>query len=184
MTAARTILLYVERRDHRLMRRINRWRAPRWIRLWMLCATRLGDGWLYYGLGAVLLLEGGPARYVAMAAAAMSAMVGIAVFQLLKRASGRKRPCAIEPHCWANIPPPDQFSFPSGHSILAFAIAVPIGLFYPALTVPLLILAVSIAASRVILGMHFLSDVIAGCLIGAALGYSSFALLEARNLTF
>ena len=178
MTAARTILVHVERRDHRLMRRVNRWRPPRWIRLWMVWATRLGDGWLYYGLCPVLLLVGGPARYAAVVSAAASAMVGIAVFQLLKRASGRKRPCALEPHCWANTPPPDQFSFPSGHSISAFAIAVPIGLFYPALIVPMLLLAVSIAASRVILGMHFLSDVIAGCLIGALLGYSSFALLS------
>lgn len=177
MTSARTILVYVERRDHRLMRRVNRWRAPRWVRLWMICATRLGDGWLYYGLGAVLLLDGGPARYAAVASSVTSAIVGIAAFQLLKRASGRKRPCALEPHCWANIRPPDQFSFPSGHSISAFAVAVPIGLFYPALMAPLLILAVSIAASRVILGMHFLSDVIAGSLIGAGLGYSSFVLL-------
>jgi undecaprenyl-diphosphatase len=177
MTSARAILGYVERRDHGLMRRVNRWRAPRWIRLWMICATRLGDGWLYCGLGTVLLLDGGPVRYVAVVAAVTSATAGIAVFQLLKRASGRKRPCALEPHCWANIPPPDRFSFPSGHSISAFAVAVPIGLFYPALMVPLLILAVSIAASRVILGMHFLSDVIAGCLIGAGLGYSSFVLL-------
>ena len=177
MTSARTILVYVESGDRRLMRRVNRWRAPRWIRMWMICATRLGDGWLYYGLGAILLLDGGPARYAAVASAALSAMVGIAVFELLKRASGRKRPCALEPHCWANIRPPDQFSFPSGHSISAFAITVPIGLFYPALMAPLLILAISIAASRVILGMHFLSDVIAGCLIGAGLGYCSFALL-------
>jgi undecaprenyl-diphosphatase len=177
MTSARTILVHVESRDHRLMRRVNRWRAPRWIRLWMIWATRLGDGWLYYGLCAFLLLGRDPARYAAVAAAAASALVGIAVFQLLKRASGRKRPCALEPHCWANIRPPDQFSFPSGHSISAFAITVPIGLFYPALMAPLLILAISIAASRVILGMHFLSDVIAGCLIGAGLGYCSFALL-------
>lgn len=177
MTSPRPIRLYIEARDHHLMRRVHRWRAPRWIRLWMICATRLGDGWLYYALAAVLLLAGGPLRYAAVASAAASALVGIAVFQLLKRASGRQRPCALEPHCWANMPPPDQFSFPSGHCITAFAVAVPIGLFCPNLMAPLLFLAVSIAVSRVILGMHFLSDVIAGCLIGAGLGYSSFALL-------
>ncbi len=177
MTSARAIRLYIEARDHHLMRRVHRWRAPRWIRLWMICATRLGDGWLYYGLAAVLLLDGGPVRYAAMASAAASAATGIALFQSLKRASGRKRPCALEPYCWANIPPPDQFSFPSGHSITAFAITVPVGLFYPVLMAPLLFFATSIAVSRVLLGMHFLSDVIAGCLIGAALGYTSFALL-------
>ena len=30
------------------MRRVNRWPAPRWIRVWMICATRGGDGWLWY----------------------------------------------------------------------------------------------------------------------------------------
>jgi len=178
MTSGRTIRLYIEARDHRLMRRVHRWRAPRWIRLWMICATRLGDGWLYYGLATALLVEGGPLRFVAVASGATAALAGIALFQLLKRASGRKRPCALEPHCWSHILPPDQFSFPSGHSITAFAIGVSVGLFYPTLLAPLLFLALSVAASRLILGMHFLSDVIAGCLIGAGLGYASFALFS------
>ena len=57
------MLNYISRRDHRLMRRVNRWPAPRWIRLWALCATRGGDGWLWYGMGAVILLFGGPMRF-------------------------------------------------------------------------------------------------------------------------
>jgi undecaprenyl-diphosphatase len=75
------------------------------------------------------------------------------------------------------ILPPDQFSFPSGHSITAFAVAVPVGLFYPGLASVLLFLAASIALSRIILGMHFLSDVLAGSAIGAALGYGFFLLM-------
>jgi len=46
---------YIDRRDHRLMRRMNRWRAPRWFRIWMIVATRMGDGWIWYGLGLMLL---------------------------------------------------------------------------------------------------------------------------------
>ncbi|MGB8592022.1 MAG: phosphatase PAP2 family protein, partial [Candidatus Acidiferrales bacterium] len=65
---------------------------------------------------------------------------------------------------------------PSGHAITAFAIAVSLGLFYPQLQDILLFTAVCIAGSRIILGMHFLSDVIAGSAIGAALGYSCFRL--------
>ena len=76
------------------------------------------------------------------------------------------------------ILPPDQFSFPSGHSITAFAIAVPIGLFYPELRVPLLLVAASIAASRIVLGMHFLSDVLAGSALGAVLGYAAFCMFS------
>jgi undecaprenyl-diphosphatase len=72
--------------------------------------------------------------------------------------------------------PPDQFSFPSGHSITAFAIAICLGMFYPQLLDILMIAAVCIAASRIILGMHFLSDVVAGSAIGASLGYGCFRL--------
>ncbi len=62
MTVTRTVWGFIERRDHRLMRRMNRWRAPRWIRYWMIAATRMGDGWLWYGLGAMLLVYGGPQK--------------------------------------------------------------------------------------------------------------------------
>jgi undecaprenyl-diphosphatase len=70
--------------------------------------------------------------------------------------------------------PPDKYSFPSGHSITAFAIAISIGFFYPQLQLCLLFIALLIAASRIILGMHFLSDVLAGSAIGVVLGLVSF----------
>lgn len=96
------------------------------------------------------------------------------MFRALKRASRRKRPCEIETHCWASILPPDKYSFPSGHSITAFAVAVSVGSFYPDLQLALLAAAFLIASSRIILGMHFLSDVVAGSLIGATLGFAFF----------
>jgi undecaprenyl-diphosphatase len=95
---------------------------------------------------------------------------------VLKKMSHRKRPCEIEPHCWASILPPDKFSFPSGHSITAFGIALSIGLFYPDLQGCLVAAAFLIASSRIILGMHFLSDVLAGSTIGVVLGFISYHL--------
>lgn len=168
---------FIESRDHRLMRRMNRWSAPAWVRMWMLAATRGGDGWLWYGLLAMLLLFGGPDRFRAVGAAGLSVGSGIALFLWLKRAAGRRRPCHIEPHCWATLLPPDQFSFPSGHTITAFAMAVSVAAFYPALSPVLFFVAVSIGISRIVLGMHFLSDVLAGAAIGCLLGYFSAALL-------
>jgi undecaprenyl-diphosphatase len=172
------MLNFIAVRDHHIMRRVHQWRAPRWIRLWMLCATRGGDGWLWYAMGALVLLYGGPERFAAICAAALASGVGIALFLWMKRVTGRRRPCAIEPHCWANLLPPDHFSFPSGHSITAFATALSLGSFYPSLLIGLLFCAVSVAVSRIILGMHFLSDVMAGSGIGAMLGYCAFCLLH------
>src|SRR5262249_27067497 len=101
MAVARTLWGFIERRDHRVMQRMNRWRAPRWIRFWMILATRLGDGWLWYGLGIMLLLFGGPHRFPAVGSAGVASLVGILVFKILKKLSHRPRPCHIEPHCWS-----------------------------------------------------------------------------------
>jgi undecaprenyl-diphosphatase len=166
----RAILGFGTRTDYGLMRRVNRWRAPKWLRLWMIAATRGGDGWLWYAMGSVVAVFGGRERFTALLAAAVAAAAGIAIFLKLKRLCGRRRPCVIEPHCWATLLPPDQFSFPSGHTITAFAVAVSLGAFYPAALAGLLFCAASVAASRILLGMHFLTDVIAGAMIGTALG--------------
>jgi len=95
------VLEFITARDYSLMHRVHRWPAPRWIRVWMICATRGGDGWLWYAMGLVILLFGGPTRFVALGAAALAAALGIGVFLFLKKRTNRKRPCAIEPHCWA-----------------------------------------------------------------------------------
>jgi undecaprenyl-diphosphatase len=170
MAVARNLWAHIERRDHRVMRRMNRWRAPRWIRIWMIAATRMGDGWIWYGLGFVLLAFGGAQRYAAVGSGGLAALAGVGVFKALKRLSQRPRPCQIEPHCWSRVLPPDQFSFPSGHTMTAFSIAIVVSYFYPSLEGPLFFLAVSIAVSHVVLGMHFLSDVLAGILLGVRLG--------------
>lgn len=183
VSGARGMLRFIAARDHTLMKRVNGWRPPRWIRIWMICATRGGDGWLWYAMGLILLLFGGPERFAAVGEAALSAAMATGIFIRLKKITGRKRPCAIEPHCWATLLPPDHFSFPSGHSMTAFAVAVPLGMFYPDLVLGLLFCAFSIAVSRILLGMHFLSDVVAGSLLGAAIGFGVyFTFLQASVL--
>jgi hypothetical protein len=94
-------------------------------------ATRGGDGWLWYAMGLAILLFGGEVRFAALGAAGLSSVLSILLFIWLKRLTGRRRPCQIEPHCWATLLPPDQFSFPSGHTMTAFAVAIPLAMFYP-----------------------------------------------------
>ena len=170
MISAHSLRTFVATRDDRIMRRVHRWRPPRWIRVWMVAATRLGDGWLWYALGIALLIAGGHKQLVAVEAAGAATASGILLYCAMKRVFRRQRPCEIEPHCWAHILPPDQFSFPSGHSITAFSIALALGHYYPVVQAPLVLIAASIALSRIILGMHYLSDVVAGAVIGCGLG--------------
>ncbi|MGD1070809.1 MAG: phosphatase PAP2 family protein [Bryobacteraceae bacterium] len=161
--------------DRRVMRRVNQWAAPLWIRQWMVAASRAGDGWLWMVLGLVLLAFGGDRRFDALTTAFISVSAGLVVFFLLKRVAGRERPCSTETHCWAKLLPPDRFSFPSGHTITAFAVAVPFGIYYPVLLPGLLFCALSIASSRIVLGLHYLSDVLAGMLIGCTIGVASIS---------
>ena len=182
MALTKTVWGHIQNRDHRVMRRVNRWKAPRWIRYWMIAATRVGDGWLWYSLGIMLLLFGGPQRFAAVGAAGSAAIAGIFVFKALKKISRRERPCQLEPHCWSHVLPPDQFSFPSGHTMTAFSIALVISFYYPGFEGTLYFLAASIAVSRVILGMHFLSDVLAGAVLGSGLGLAAIVIFVSYGL--
>ena len=136
----------------------------------MIAATRGGDGWLWYAMGGFIAMFGGRERFWAILTALIAVGLGILLFRKLKRAIGRKRPCAMEPHCWATLLPPDQFSFPSGHTITAFAVTLALSQFYPIMLPGLLFCAASVAASRILLGMHFLTDVLAGAAIGSTIG--------------
>jgi undecaprenyl-diphosphatase len=163
--------------DRKVMHRVNQWTPPLWVRRWMVFASRAGDGWGWVLIGFFILLWGGDDRYAALESGLIAVGAGQILFNILKRLTGRARPCATEESCWATLLPPDRFSFPSGHTITAFAVAVPIGLFYPAMLGALVFCAMSVASSRILLGLHFLSDVIAGIAIGCGLGMASFSLL-------
>ena len=164
------MLSLITRSDYSVMRRANNWVAPRWVRAYVVSSTRCGDGWLWYAMGLAILLFGGEHRFEALGAAGVSATLSVLLFLGLKRLAGRPRPCQIEPHCWATLLPPDRFSFPSGHTMTAFSIALVLSYFYPGMEGTLFFFALSIAFSRIVLGMHFLSDVLAGIILGVALG--------------
>jgi len=162
--------------DQSLMRRLNRWRAPRWLRWWMMLATKAGDGWLWGAIGSALLFSSETFRFRAIESAACAVTCGIVLFHRIKRVVCRVRPRDIEPHCWFHVATRDRFSFPSGHSTTAFAVALSLGSFYPEIMPLLLILAVNVAISRIVIGMHYLSDVLVGSGMGALLGYAAFRL--------
>ncbi len=140
----------------------------------MQLATRAGDGWLWGAIGIALLISGDGQSVHAVEAAVSAVAVGILVFHNVKRAVGRVRPREIEPHCWARIVTRDRFSFPSGHSTTAFAVAFSLGSYYPEAMPLLIILAANVAVSRMIVGMHFLTDVLVGSAMGALIGYVAF----------
>ncbi len=148
--------------------RVNRQRLCRFIFAW---TSRLGDGWAWYALAVALLLAEGLAAVPTVAAMAAAAAVGSAVYILLKRGIRRQRPCAVHTGLTLTVAPLDRFSFPSGHTLHAVAFSVVATAHVPALAWLAWTFTALVAASRLILGLHYPSDVLAGGALGATVGW-------------
>ena len=162
--------------DQRLCLVANRWGARRAVGRFFGAISRLGDGVVWYVLMLVLATCGGTRGALSAAQMLATGAVAAALYRYLKRWTRRPRPFR---HCdgvVAHVPPLDEFSFPSGHTLHAVSFSVVALAYFPALAPLLLVLCVLIAASRVVLGLHYPSDVLAAILIGAGLGRLSLWL--------
>lgn len=133
----------------------------------MRAASRLGDWGLSVLVGLLLAALHSLRAMVLWTAASVAAVL----FQcLVKRLCGRARPCQKPGGPPQRAPIPDHGSFPSGHTLHATMAAVVIAQLLPVLTVAFVCLALLVASSRVVLGVHYPSDVLAGASLGALFG--------------
>jgi len=138
--------------------------------LWgMVALTIAGSGWSMVPIAAVGAHPKWRAHVLRLVGVLV--VVAIAVFAL-KSVFGRARPCMglADVHALVLSAPTDP-SFPSGHAAGAFAFAAYVALearVHLAVKVALFVVACGIALSRVVLGVHFPSDVAAGALLGCA----------------
>ena len=150
----------------------------------------LSDWWvrsvviLAVALAADLLTR----RRFPLAAVLVGASYAVAgvLTDVLKRAFDRPRPSLVDPAVHPLVAVPHSAAMPSGHASTAFAAAVAVGLVHPRLRWPLLGLAALIAFSRVWLGVHYPTDVLAGAALGAAIAAAAWLLVTAiiRSRTY
>ena len=165
-----SLLARFDHAEYRLCRRLNRGVQLTWVRVFFKTASRLGDGVIWYALMLALpLLYGDEGLRVAAIMLATGA-VGLALYKFLKRTFVRERPFIRHAGISLAGAPLDRYSFPSGHTLHAVAFTWMAVAAFPVLGFVLLPLALAIAASRVVLGLHYPTDVLVGALLGAITG--------------
>ena len=138
--------------------------------------SRLGDGVFWYALMLALLTTGGAAAFGPVGRMAGTGLVCTLIYKWLKSKTSRPRPFAVENAVRAGADPLDPFSFPSGHTLHAVAFSIVAIAFYPILAWLLVPFTLLVAASRVVLGLHYPSDVLAGAALGALIAQGALAL--------
>ena len=156
--------------------RLNRASSVRWLRVLLRSASRLGDGVFWYCLMAAMLLAGGSAAIEPVVRMALVGAAGVALYKWLKQRTLRPRPYQVRAAIHAAADPLDQFSFPSGHTLHAVSFSILMTAYHPPLALLVWPFAVLVAASRVVLGLHYPSDVLAGAAIGAALALAAIGI--------
>jgi undecaprenyl-diphosphatase len=128
--------------------------------------SRLGDGYLYIALAlAIWWLDLNQGEDFLLAGV-MAFSIELPLFLLLKNTIRRPRPRESIVGFVPRHKPSDEFSFPSGHTAAAFVFATLVAGFYPDFMFPAFIIAGLIGASRVVLGVHYPSDIAAGIVLG------------------
>ena len=128
-------------------------------------------GLLWTGLAIGLWVTGDKrARRAAWRGIGGLAAASAAANMAAKGLAGRDRPDVHVPACRQLPQAPRTTSFPSGHAASAAAFATGVALELPSLAMPVIVLAAAVSASRVVTGVHYPSDVLAGFAIGAGVG--------------
>jgi len=154
--------------EHAWLERLNGVRLPDWEVNLMRLASRLGDGLFWYALMLALITGHGLAALPVVLHMIVAGLLGTLTYKWLKSATERPRPYQVCPTICCLTAPLDRFSFPSGHTLHAVVFSVVATAHYPALGWLVWPFTLLVALSRLVLGLHYVSDVLAGALLGSA----------------
>jgi undecaprenyl-diphosphatase len=172
-------IAWLDQAELNVCRRFNRdVRSAGLVKVFQI-ASRLGDGVLWYTLMAVLALFFGSEGRLAALQCVLAGSSGLMIYRLLKNVLVRERPYMTHAAIVCAGKPLDRFSFPSGHTLHAVSFTLIICSSLPVLALVLVPAALLIALSRVVLGLHYPTDVLAGALLGAVIGGASMMLIGA-----
>jgi undecaprenyl-diphosphatase len=164
-----TLLARIDAAEYGVCRRLNSGVSYSSVRHLFRVVSRLGDGIAWYALILALPLLYGRVAVRPAVAMALTGILGLAIYKCLKRTFVRKRPFMTHPGIDCAAAPLDFYSFPSGHTLHAVSFTWQAVAHFGELAWVLVPFACLIAASRVVLGLHYPSDVLVGAVLGALL---------------
>jgi undecaprenyl-diphosphatase len=167
---------HLQRWDRSLSLHLNQALRYVGIRPLLQAVSWLGNGIIWYALMLSLLTRYGVEAALPVLHMAFVGAVGAAAYAMVKRTTSRPRPYQALERIAAGARALDAFSFPSGHTLHAVAFTLVACSYYPALEALLFPFVLLTAVSRVVLGLHYPSDVLAGAALGALIAAASFRI--------
>jgi undecaprenyl-diphosphatase len=159
-----------------LCMRFNRWSNRTAVRQLFAVISRLGDGVLWYTLILSLPLIHGLFGVRLCLQFSLTGLLGLLLYKSIKHHWVRERPFISHLGIRAGVAPLDRYSFPSGHTLHAVCFATLFCYYLPFMAWLVIPFAAMVALSRVVLGMHYPTDVLAGGALGALLAWVSISL--------
>jgi undecaprenyl-diphosphatase len=151
----------------------NSWTRYRPVLILFKTVSRLGNGVFWYSLiGLLAFTQGSTGRQAAVHMLIIGAL-SLGLYKLLKHQTVRDRPCDFESAIRPGAPVLDHYSFPSGHTLHAVGFTLIALVYFPSLSVVLVPFTLLTAASRIVLGLHYPSDVLVGALLGGVISMGS-----------
>ena len=156
--------------------RINALSRKLFIRRFFSGVSRLGDYPAWAAIGIAIIISQGANGPVFVAQTLLTVGAGTLIYKLLKQRLVRERPYITHEAIVCGTAPLDRYSFPSGHTLHAVSLTILYSAYEPVLLLIMLPFAALVAASRIVLGLHYPSDVLVGAAIGATLATASLTI--------
>jgi undecaprenyl-diphosphatase len=154
--------------------RCNRLNRRRLAGPFFAAISRLGDGVFWYCLMVMMVLVYGDWQLTGLMC--LTGAASTLVYRWLKLHTQRPRPCETYTMPHLTVAPLDRFSFPSGHTLHAVGFTLLVTHAHSELGWFLIPFASLVACSRLVLGLHYPSDVLSGAAIGSLMATAAIYL--------
>lgn len=160
--------------DRAISARFSRASTRPAVRDFFRAVSWLGNGWFWYALMAALVAWHGREAFYPVAHMIVAGLSGTLIYKRLKASTLRPRPFAVHQEIAQSVAILDQYSFPSGHTLHAVVFAIVASIYFPVLAIWVGGFAALVALSRLVLGVHYPTDVLAGAILGTLIAAISF----------